>query len=195
MPSAKNDCPVVGGDPAVAVCAGHRDRVELFGLERDCRHRGHQCGTANVCADPAVDPRVGPLVVGVGGPAQARGKGLTLAKYMILIYGDDQQWTAMSPQEQQDVDAAHRAFRAAAGSRILESAELASAATATSLRADPAGEVSITDGPFLETKEALGGYYVLEAADLDEVIALASRLYEVHAGHSGVEIRPVVDHG
>src|SRR3989440_460532 len=118
-----------------------------------------------------------------------------MARYMILIYGDDQQWTAMSPQEQQDLDAAHRAFSAAAGSRILESAELASAATATSLRADPAGEVSITDGPFLETKEALGGYYVLEAADLDEVIALAARVYEVHAGHSGVEIRPVVDHG
>ncbi len=52
-----------------------------------------------------------------------------------------------------------------------------------------------TDGPFLETKEALGGFYLLEAADLDEVIGLASLLPEVHAGHSGVEIRPVVDHG
>jgi len=118
-----------------------------------------------------------------------------MAKYMILIYGDDRQWAAMSPQERQDLDAAHRAFSAAAGSRILESAELEPSSTATSLRADPAGQVGITDGPFLETKEVLGGYYVLDAADLDEVIALTSRLYEVHAGHSGVEIRPVVDHG
>jgi hypothetical protein len=118
-----------------------------------------------------------------------------MAKYMILIYGDDQQWAAMSPQEQRELDAAHRAFSAAAGSRILDSAELAPATTATSLRADAAGEVSITDGPFLETKEVLGGYYAIEAADLDEAIALASRLYEVHAGHSGVEIRPMVDHG
>ena len=66
---------------------------------------------------------------------------------------------------------------------------------ATTLRADPSGGVITTDGPFLETKEALGGFYLLEAADLDEVIALAGRLPEVHAGHSGVEIRPVVGHG
>jgi hypothetical protein len=45
-----------------------------------------------------------------------------------------------------------------------------------------------------ETKEALGGYYTLEAQDLDEVIKLTSQLPEVHAGHSGVEIRTVVDH-
>ncbi len=59
----------------------------------------------------------------------------------------------------------------------------------------PGGRVITTDGPFLETKEALGGYYRLEASDLDEVIALASQLPVVRAGHSGVEIRPVVDHG
>ena|SRR5438046_2170093 len=118
-----------------------------------------------------------------------------MAKYMILIYGDDQRWAAMSPQEVQELDAAHRAFSAAAGSRIVDSAELEPVSTATSLRADPAGGISITDGPFLETKEVLGGYYVIDAADLDDVIALASRLYEVHAGHSGVEIRPLVDHG
>jgi hypothetical protein len=41
----------------------------------------------------------------------------------------------------------------------------------------------------------VGGYYPIEASDLDEVIALAARLYEVSAGHSGIEIRPVVDHG
>ncbi len=66
---------------------------------------------------------------------------------------------------------------------------------ATTLRADSAGAVMTTDGPFLETKEALGGFYLLEADDLDEAIRLASQLPEVHAGHSGVEIRPVVDHG
>jgi len=118
-----------------------------------------------------------------------------MSKYMLLIYGDDQQWGAMSPPEQQAHDAAHAAFRAAAGSAIVGGEELEPAPIATTLRADPAGRVTTTDGPFLETKEALGGYYLLEAADLDEVIALASRLPEVAAGHSGVEIRPVVDHG
>jgi hypothetical protein len=68
-------------------------------------------------------------------------------------------------------------------------------APVTTLRSDGAGQVLTIDGPFLETKELVGGYYLLEAADVDEVVALATRLPEVHAAHSGVEIRPVVDHG
>jgi hypothetical protein len=118
-----------------------------------------------------------------------------MAKYMILIYGDDKVWGAMSPDEERELHGAHRAFRAAAGPRVIGGDELAPAPTATSLRTDPDGKLVTTDGPFLETKEALGGFYLLEAADLDEVIALAGKLYEVSAGHSGVEIRPLVDHG
>jgi hypothetical protein len=118
-----------------------------------------------------------------------------MAKYMILIFGDELRWAAMSPAEQRKLDEGHQAFRAAAGTAVLAGEELTPAPVATSLRADAGGRVSITDGPFLETKEALGGYYLVEADDLDQVIALASRLYEVSAGHSGVEIRPVVEHG
>jgi hypothetical protein len=118
-----------------------------------------------------------------------------MAKYLILIYGDEQQWAAMSPEEQRELDEGHRAFQAAAGSAIVGGHELEPASVATSLRgAGPAGRPTTTDGPFLETKEALGGYYVLEASDLDEVIGLAARLPEVSGGHSGVEIRPVVNH-
>jgi hypothetical protein len=113
---------------------------------------------------------------------------------MILIFGDEQQWAAMSPAEQGKIDQGHRAFRAAAGSAVLAGEELAAAPMA-SLRADATGRTITTDGPFLETKEVLGGYYLLEADDLDQVVALASQLHEVSAGHSGVEIRPVVDHG
>ncbi|MDG4797654.1 YciI family protein [Micromonospora sp. WMMD1082] len=118
-----------------------------------------------------------------------------MAKYLILIHGDERQWAAMSPQESQQLDEAHRAFSAAAGPAILDSQQLEPANIATTLRTDAGGRLTVTDGPFLETKEAVGGYYLIEAADLDEVIGLASRLYEVSAGHSGVEIRPVVDHG
>jgi hypothetical protein len=118
-----------------------------------------------------------------------------MAKYLILIYGDDHQWAAMSPEEQRELDEGHRVFQAAAGSAIVDGHQLEPASMATSLRTDPAGGLSTTDGPFLETKEALGGYYVLEASDLDEAIALASRLPEVSGGHSGVEIRPVVNRG
>jgi hypothetical protein len=118
-----------------------------------------------------------------------------MAKYMLLIYGDPGQWEAMTPEQARAHDAAHAAFSAAAGSRIVGGEELELAPMATTLRADPAGGLVTTDGPFLETKEALGGFYLLDAGDLDEVIKLASQLPEVHAGHSGVEIRPVVDHG
>ena len=121
-----------------------------------------------------------------------------MAKYLILIYGDDRQWAAMPPEEVRRLDEAHRALRAKAGSAgvaVLDGQELESASIATTLRTDADGRLAVTDGPFLETKEAVGGYYLIEAADLDQVIDLAKGLYEVSAGHSGVEIRPVVDHG
>jgi hypothetical protein len=118
-----------------------------------------------------------------------------MAKYLILIFGDERQWAAMSAQDRRALGEAHLAFRAAAGTAVIGGHELEPASIATTLRTDAAGRLTTTDGPFLETKEALGGYYLLEAADLDEVIALAGRLYEVSAGHSGVEIRPVVDRG
>jgi hypothetical protein len=118
-----------------------------------------------------------------------------MAKYMVLIYGDAKRWEAMSREELAACDAAHAAFSGKAGSRILSAGELELAPMATSLRSDGAGGVTTTDGPFLETKEAVGGFYLLEAADLDEVIGLTSLLSEVHADHSGVEIRPLVDRG
>jgi hypothetical protein len=118
-----------------------------------------------------------------------------MAKYMILIYGDPRQWEGMPPEQQRAHDAAHAAFGVAAGSKIIAGAELAEASGGSTLRSGPTGRVVTTDGPFLETKEVLGGYHLLEAADLDEVITLAAQLPEVHASHSGTEIRPVVDHG
>lgn len=118
-----------------------------------------------------------------------------MAKYLILIYGDAQRWETMTAQERKELEAAHADFRAAAGRRILDGQELELAPMATTLRSDGAGGVTTTDGPFLETKEAVGGYYLMEATDLDEVLGLAARLPEVHADHSGVEVRPVVDHG
>jgi hypothetical protein len=118
-----------------------------------------------------------------------------MAKYLLLIFGDDRQWEAMTPGEMRAHDAAHAAFRTTAGPRLTGGRELEPVGLATSVRADEEGRIAITDGPFLETKEALGGFYEVQAADLDEVLALAALLPEVRAGHSGVEIRPVVDHG
>ncbi len=116
-------------------------------------------------------------------------------KYMVLIFGDESQWAAMGPEERAKIDSAHREFAAKAGAGVLASGELEPPQTATTLRSADAGKVMITDGPFLEAKEAMGGFYLLEADDLDQVIALVSGLREVHVGHSGVEIRPLVNHG
>ncbi len=114
-----------------------------------------------------------------------------MAKYLLLIYGNEQIWDGMSAQERKDVEAGHAAFAAAAGDAILAGHELRPATTATSLRGSASGRPTPTDGPFPETKEALGGYYVVEAPDLDAAIALAERLPEVSVPHSGVEIRPI----
>ncbi len=98
------------------------------------------------------------------------GKVSDMAKYMLLIYGDAEQWDAMTPEQAVAHDAAHRAFREAAGERVTGGGELDLSPTATTLRGDATGGLVTTDGPFLETKEALGGYYLLDADDLDEVV-------------------------
>lgn len=115
-----------------------------------------------------------------------------MAKYLFLIYGNEQRWETMPPEEERRIDDGHRVFRDKVGTAVLASAALEPTSTATSLRVGAsAGRPTITDGPFLETKEAVGGFYLLEATDLDAAIALAGQLPEVAADHSGVEIRPL----
>lgn len=117
-----------------------------------------------------------------------------MSKYMLLIYGDEQRWETMSPELWAEIDAGHAAFRKRAGERVLASGQLEPSSTATTVRAAGEGP-AVTDGPFLETKEVVGGFYLLEAGDLDEVLALVQELAEVRHDHSGVEIKPLVDHG
>ena len=115
-----------------------------------------------------------------------------MAKYLILIYGNEERWESMTPEEQQRIGEGHRAFNAKAGTAVLFGTALEHSMTATSLRAGSGpGNPTITDGPFLETKEAVGGFYLLEAPDLDAAIALATLLPEVAEDHSGVEVRPL----
>jgi hypothetical protein len=118
-----------------------------------------------------------------------------MAKYLVLIYGDEQKWAEATPQEIEDKHKAHSAFFAAAGAAVIGGHELEPTAMATTLRAGSGDRPTVTDGPFLEAKEGLGGYYLLEAADLDEAIALARQLPEVSEPFSAVEIRPVKEQG
>ena len=115
-----------------------------------------------------------------------------MAKFLVLIWGDEQVWGSASEEWQRENEAAHRRFNEKAGKAVLGGAELEPSAKAVSLRSGPGGRIKTTDGPFLETKEVLGGYYLLEAADIAEATALAELLPEVSAPTSGVEIRPLM---
>ena len=111
-----------------------------------------------------------------------------MTKYLVLIYGDEQRWNGMSPDEKRQIDDGHRAFRERAGDAILASGQLAPTTQAMSVRTPSL----VTDGPFLETKEVVGGFYLVEAPDRDSVLSLVGDLAEVAHDHSGLEITPLV---
>jgi hypothetical protein len=107
-----------------------------------------------------------------------------MSQYLVLIYGDPSYEAGSSD----DVMKGHMAFGENHGPKIAGGNALQPTSTATSIRPDGAG-FTVTDGPFLETKEALGGYYLIEAADLDEAISISKG---IPMPGGGVEIRPVV---
>jgi hypothetical protein len=110
-------------------------------------------------------------------------------QYVLLIYGNEQAWGSRTEQEQQENHERHVKFMAMLQERgaARGGAELEAASTATTVR--NTGAVGITDGPYAETAEQIGGYYVIEAADLDEAIAIARQLPEPI-----VEVRALVEH-
>ncbi|MEU6236226.1 YciI family protein [Kitasatospora sp. NPDC047058] len=112
-----------------------------------------------------------------------------MAQYLILVYRDE---ATVAGASQEDWDAAlkeHRSFQERNATAILGGNALHFTDTATSIRRNGSGGLAVTDGPFAETKEALGGYYLVEAADLDEAIGLAKQVPDPFGG--GVEVRPV----
>ena len=114
-------------------------------------------------------------------------------KFMLMLYGDESLWADASPEElaasMERFDAFDRELTAAG---VLAGGEgLEPSAAATTVRRS-GGEVMLTDGPFAETREQIGGFYVLDCADLDEAIRWASKVPELE--HGVVEVRPVIDY-
>jgi hypothetical protein len=108
-------------------------------------------------------------------------------KYMLLIYGDEQAWNDQEREECYQ-ESAQIARELAASGNYLDASPLHRVTTATSVRVRD-GKRLVTDGPFAETREQLGGYFLIEAKDLDEAIEIAGR---IPAGRLGtVEIRPI----
>ncbi|MEY9952763.1 YciI family protein [Leifsonia sp. EB34] len=115
--------------------------------------------------------------------------------YLILIYGDESRWDALDEDARAAVDDAHRAFNEKAGEGVRAAGELQASSTATTLRTGPDGEPRPTDGPFSESKEVVGGFYLIEAESQEAAVALAASLAEARQGHGGIEVRPLVGRG
>jgi hypothetical protein len=110
-------------------------------------------------------------------------------RYMLLIYGDEQAWSDAEREECYGESAA-LAREIDASGQYLAAAPLQPVATATSVRVRDRKRL-VTDGPFAETREQLGGYFLVEARDLDEAIDIAARIPGARLGT--VEIRPVME--
>ena len=110
-------------------------------------------------------------------------------KYMLLVY---MQENAMNDAEREScyVESAQLTQELHAGGKYLSANPLQPVSTATSVRIRE-GKTLVTDGPFAETREQLGGYFLIEAKDLDEAIAVAGRIPACRKGT--IEVRPVLE--
>jgi hypothetical protein len=103
--------------------------------------------------------------------------------YLCLVYGDENELHSVPDRECLDYDAAIRADGKCLASEALQPVD-----TATTVRVRH-GKLSVTDGPFAETKEQLAGFYLIEAKDLNEAIQLAAQIPPARVG--SVEVRPI----
>jgi hypothetical protein len=113
-----------------------------------------------------------------------------MAEYLILIAEDENAYATATPDVLQQVMEAHNRFSAQVaekGGKVVEGRALQPTSTATTIRGDV-----VTDGPFIETKEAIGGYYLVEARDLDHALEIG-KLCPARFG--GVEVRPIMVFG
>jgi len=110
-------------------------------------------------------------------------------KYMLLLYADEQAWT--EPERERCYgESTALAHQLRAKGKYLDASPLQPVSTATSVQVRD-GKRLVTDGPFAETREQLGGYFMIEARNLDEAIEIAGQLPGATKGT--VEIRPVVE--
>ena len=114
-----------------------------------------------------------------------------MSTYIVMIYGDERVWESWTEEEGAANAAAHRAFNAEHGSSVVGGHELDRSWRSRSIRVGTDGRPTVTDGPFLDGGTVLGGYYLIEAPDLDHAVRIAADLPEASAPSSGVEVRPL----
>jgi hypothetical protein len=113
-------------------------------------------------------------------------------KYLCLIYSDETQWQKLSGEETEKVMAEYREFSRGVrdSGHFVDGNRLQPTGAATTVRVRN-GKLSTTDGPFAETKEQLGGYFMIDARDLNEAIQIASRI--PGARYGCIEVRPIAE--
>jgi hypothetical protein len=114
-------------------------------------------------------------------------------QYLLLIYGNESKWETQDAGERDRVLAEFAAFSKsiAESGHLRGGNELNVTSTAATVRVRD-GKPSITDGPFAETKEQLGGYYLVEAKSRDEALSIAARIPSAKWG--SIEVRPIIPH-
>ena len=115
-------------------------------------------------------------------------------KYLLLICGEEKAWASMPDGDRQKLMAEFRQFSQdiQASGQYVGGSQLQPTTSATSVRVRD-GKRLVTDGPFAETREQLGGYYLVNVKDLDEAIAVAARIPTARTGT--IEVRPLVEMG
>jgi hypothetical protein len=113
-------------------------------------------------------------------------------KYLLAIYADEAEWGALSDDDRQAMYVEYARFAEDMGRRgmMIDGAELRPTAAATTVRVRD-GRTLVTDGPFAETKEQLGGYFVVECDSIDDAIEAAGQMPT--ARHGCIEVRPLVE--
>jgi hypothetical protein len=115
-------------------------------------------------------------------------------RYILLIYSRETDWTGLSDEQKGEMIGQYRAFTESIkkSGNYLAGDGLEPTTTATTVRLRN-GKAMTTDGPFAETREQLGGYYIIRAKDLDEASAIAARVPGAAVG--SIEVRPIMETG
>jgi hypothetical protein len=115
-----------------------------------------------------------------------------IMKYMLLIYHEEQAWDSYTEAQRQEIYGEYRELmqNLEANGQFLAGDELQPAATARSVQVRD-GKPLVTDGPFAETREQLGGFFLIEAKDMDEAVRIAGRIPSARTG--SIEVRPAME--
>jgi hypothetical protein len=124
-------------------------------------------------------------------PPPGNYEGTRIMRYLLMCCFNEERWESIAEPERAAMMREYAAWveSTVKSGQLLASGKLQPTSAATTIRARN-GKAALTDGPFAETKEQLGGYHLLECKDLDEAIAIAQRIPTLHAG-GAVEVRPL----